>query len=71
MTANQNDEVFSILRTLVYYDIFDYPLSKREIVKQSCSNGLDDEKCSRALKYLVENNVIYKISGFYSLSTIP
>lgn len=71
MISNQNNELLSILRTLVYYDIFEYPLSKKEIIEHSCTKGLNDNNCSRVLEYLVENRVIFKIDNFYSLSNNP
>lgn len=71
MISSQNNELLNVLRTLVYYDIFEYPLSKEEIVEHSCSRRKDENSCSKALSYLVENNIIYKIDRFYSLSNNP
>lgn len=57
-----------ILRTLIYYDIFNYPLTFEEI---SCTCDLKNEgdnPCYRALQLLLEKKIVYKIDNYYSLN---
>jgi len=54
----------SILKTLLYSDIFDYPLSKEEIWKFLISKNKEDKQS--ILKYLnLKNNVFDHKSNFY------
>jgi predicted nucleotidyltransferase len=54
-----------ILKTLAYFDIFNYPLTGTEILQFTPSK--DEELFNEALKTLLEEKVIFKIGGFYSL----
>ena len=54
-----------ILKTLLYFDIFHYPLNIDEIA--NFSNFFPDE-IEKELDILVDKNSIYKILNFYSLS---
>ncbi len=60
----------SILQTLVYFDIFDYPLHKEEIARFSDSPITGDilDKC---LDSLEEKGRIFQFHGFYSLQNNP
>ena len=55
-----------IINTLIYFDIFNYPLKKEEIfffIGQRCSeNNIDS-----ALQLLVEEGKIFKLGDFFSL----
>jgi len=54
----------SILKTLLYSDIFDYPLSKEEIWKFLISKNKEDKQSF--LKYLnLKNNLFYYKNKFY------
>jgi hypothetical protein len=55
-----------ILATLTYFDMFDYPLRKREIFSflSHCDNFTEFD---HALEILVKDFVIFKIGDFYSL----
>lgn len=56
-----------ILRTLLYYDIFDYPLKSEEIFRflgiQSIHESILDSRLSR----LTEQGIIFQFGTFYSL----
>jgi hypothetical protein len=56
----------TILKTLAYFDIFDYPLSEKEI-KNFLSTSLTDEEFRLAIHRLVSGKTIFKIAEFYSL----
>ena len=54
----------SILKTLLYSDIFDYPLSKEEIWKFLISKNKEDKQSF--LKYLsLKNNLFNHKNNFY------
>jgi hypothetical protein len=58
----------SIIKTLAYYDIFNYPLTKEEIY--SCSNTNGDTKTSvfEELEVLVSSGIVYNSDKFYSIN---
>src|ERR1700710_885139 len=56
----------TILATLTYFDMFDYPLTSAEIhlfLKSKCTHGDFDE----ALKHLVINGLIFRFEKYYAL----
>ncbi len=57
----------SIVKTLAYYDIFNYPLTKEEIY--ICSNTNGDTKASvfDELEVLVSSGIVYNNDKFYSI----
>ena len=61
---------YDIINTLVYFDIFNYPLKKEEIfffIGQRCSeNNIDT-----ALQLLVAEGKVFKLGDFYSLQNDP
>jgi predicted nucleotidyltransferase len=59
----------SILRTLLYFDIFSYPLTAEEIKSYSSQPllAISTEK----LDGLVERKLLFKLGGFYSLQNNP
>ncbi len=56
----------SILRTIAYFDIFNYPLTCDEI-QQFLISTLPTEKLHELLEELTADNTIYLHHGFYSL----
>jgi hypothetical protein len=58
----------SIIKTLAYYDIFNYPLTREEIY--ICSNTNGDTKTSvfKELEVLVDSGIVYKSDKFYSIN---
>lgn len=55
-----------ILSTLAYFDIFTYPLQKREIWL-FLQNPYDLSEFEIALQYLVDRSLVFKLGEFYSL----
>jgi len=58
----------SIIKTLAYYDIFNYPLTEEEIY--ICSNTNGDTKTSvfEELEVLVSSGIVYRNDKFYSIN---
>lgn len=72
--GNEGSSIISpedaVLRTLAYFDIFHYPLTKAEIVAFS-SIPLSAEILESSLNGLVSRQVIYPYNEFYSLHNNP
>ncbi len=56
----------SILRTLAYFDIFNYPLSKEEI-QQYLVTHISPDRIDSLLQQMLEENSIFSLQDFYSL----
>lgn len=56
----------SILKTLAYFDIFNYPLLVQEI-KQFSPKPIEENDLNISLNFLVSSGCIYKLNEFYSL----
>jgi predicted nucleotidyltransferase len=56
----------TILKTLIYFDIFDYPLSEDEI-KSFLVQSVNDSSFRSAIQQLVTDGIVFKIGEFYSL----
>ena len=68
-TATLLDEEKSIILTLLYFDIFQYPLTESEIA--SFSPVPFKGNWQTALATLTDKQVIYSLDGFYSLRNDP
>jgi len=62
----QKKAELAILRTLAYFDIFDYPLSERDI-KNFLECHISDEIFASALLQLLLDKIIFRVGEFYSL----
>jgi len=60
----------SIIKTLAYYDIFNYPLTQEEIYIFSNTNGDTKTSVFEELKVLVSSSIIYQSDEFYSINYI-
>jgi hypothetical protein len=56
----------SILKTVAYFDVFKYPLLKREI-GYFLDQQFDEGIFNTTLQSLIDNKVLYKLDNFYSL----
>lgn len=63
-----NNGVAVVLRTIIYYDIFNYPLTENDIISNCGLSNTSSIPCSNALKYLVDKNIVYNLGDYYSLS---
>ena len=59
-----------ILKVLAYFDIFHYPLTKKEI-KRFLDRTIDDHKLDKLLDHLLSSRRIFSDSNFYSLQDNP
>lgn len=57
------------LKSLLYFSLFKYPLTKEEVV--AFSNSKDSSTVHKELTSLLEDGVIYKIKDFYSCENDP
>lgn len=56
----------NVLRTLAYFDVFNYPITKEEI-QQFLPGQLSSEKLELCLQQLLEVGIIFRHQQFYSL----
>ncbi len=59
----------SIINTLLYFDVFNYPL-KREEIFENCSTRLSLKEFDDLLNGLLETNVLQQLNGFYFVNSI-
>jgi hypothetical protein len=57
----------SILKTLLYFDVFQYPLTATEVFKHLTTNHVILDDVTRALAQLSDQSIIYPIADFYSI----
>ncbi len=62
---SMNQKAIYVLSTLIYFDIFHYPLNSIEIFERSGLSSI--ESTNNALDELLENKIVYLINGFYCL----
>ncbi len=60
----------SILRTLTYFDIFQYPLTKEEI-RLFNDRDIDENCICEELKNLIERGLVFEDGHFYSIKNDP
>jgi hypothetical protein len=56
-----------IIRTLIYYDIFSYPLKAKEIYRFLGTSCRSEQEVATALNGLVEQGYLFRFGEFYSL----
>jgi predicted nucleotidyltransferase len=56
-----------ILRTMLYFDIFDYPLSSTEVFRFLGTNSLTEDKVVASLEELATRKIVHKFDEFYSV----
>ena len=60
----------SILKALVYFDIFDYPLTENEI-RSFLDQPIDENEFTNSMKKLLRSKHIFQLHEFYSLQQDP
>jgi len=58
----------SIIKTLAYHDIFDYPLMLEEIFLCLDTNGITKDNLHSALDALLKKNIVYKKNDYFLLN---
>lgn len=61
----------SIIKTVLYYDIFNYPLTQPEIVRNLSTDRFSTIELEQELDELVRQSMIFKLGEFYSLQNNP
>lgn len=61
----------SVLRSLIYFDIFNYPLTANELVQFSSVKLHDIQSITQALDDLTQHLLIFKFGDYYSLKNDP
>src|SRR5688572_20817381 len=56
-----------IIRTLLYYDIFNYPLTSKEIFQFLGTKHQDESSLKTSLQGLCERQIIYRFQNLYGL----
>ena len=64
--VKQTSAELTVLKTMAYFDIFNYPLSEKEI-KNFLASPLTDQEFRSAIQRLSGASMIFKIDQFYSL----
>jgi hypothetical protein len=59
----------AVIKTLLYFDIFRYPLTKEEVYENCQGEGCEDELLYSELRLLLLRGLIFEKEGFYHLST--
>jgi hypothetical protein len=63
-----NQQESTVIDTLLYFDIFHYPLTSHEIQQFSANTQIKDEQLlEQVLDALVSRKLIYKLGKYYSL----
>jgi hypothetical protein len=58
-----------ILRTLLYYDIFNYPLKSDEVFNFLGVNHVDKTRVEKELEILAKNSYVHYHNGFFSVNS--
>jgi hypothetical protein len=56
-----------VVRTLLYYDIFNYPLTSTEVFQFLGINSITEQDVIVALNTLAEDSIIFRLEEFYSV----
>jgi hypothetical protein len=68
---NKPDDIIlgrSVLRTLLYFDIFNYPLNADEVLRFLGINSVNEADVEQALQRLTREKVLFHCKGFYGLT---
>ncbi len=68
MDIELNKSIAIVLRTIIYYDIFRYPLTESDLLNSCNLSKTSTSPCINAINYLVDKKIVYKIDDYYSLT---
>src|SRR5688500_1402357 len=60
-----------VLRTLLYFDIFNYPLKTTEVFRFLGTNGVNERIVNKNLDELVAEGLIFRFDHFYTIQNDP
>ena len=63
----ETETLEGVLKALVYYDIFSYPLTSEEIFRYMPTNSVTVAAVNEALSWLSERGYIFRIEKYYSI----
>lgn len=66
-TKNHSALEQKVIRTLIYYDIFNYPLKAKEVFRFLGMNSVSEKDVEITLNALSDQGYIYRFKEFYSL----
>ncbi len=64
----QSEQASTLVKTLLYFDIFQYPLTLLELIENSQFSNQDQEATQKVVQRLVEQNLIFKQEEYYSVT---
>jgi hypothetical protein len=64
---NHADLKHQVIRTLMYYDIFNYPLKAKEVYRFLQSNHVEEATIQKELNSLCQEKIIFRFDDLYSL----
>ena len=65
--GRNNDLKVHVLKTLLYYDIFNYPLKSKEVFRFLGANSITEDDVRNTLDSLANEVLIYRFDNLYSL----
>ena len=66
-SVDDNDLKVHVLKTLLYYDIFNYPLKSKEVFHFLGTNSITEDHVRKTLDALTNEILIYRYGNLYSL----
>jgi hypothetical protein len=65
--GNDTDLRVHVLKTLLYYDIFNYPLKCKEVFNFLGTNSITEADVQHTLEMLVKDTVVFRFNDLYSI----
>ena len=65
--GNDIDLKVHVLKTLLYYDVFSYPLKSKEVFNFLGTNSITEADVQHTLDALVKDVVVYRFNDLYSI----
>lgn len=66
VTTCINEEILcSVMSTILYFDIFNHPLTREEIGEYAHNCSLNDNELDQAIEFLITNSLLFEKNGYY------